>query len=100
MANGINWEKLHRFQKKPGWCGPAVIQMVLLAAGIKKTQKEIVKAVYTGPYEKMMPAYDKVMAYIKENKLEISGRAWEQYISDPGTTPPEKLITHIYFPVK
>ena len=60
MANGINWEKLHRFQKKPGWCGPAVIQMVLLAAGIKKTQKEIVKAVYKewwGTDQQLMMAY-------------------------------------------
>ncbi|OGU14206.1 MAG: hypothetical protein A2X61_14585 [Ignavibacteria bacterium GWB2_35_12] len=61
---------------------------------------KVVKAVYTGPYDKMMSAYDKVMAFIKENKLEINGRAWEQYISDPASTPNDKLITHIYFPVE
>ena len=40
------WKKVLRFQEKPGWCGPAVIQMALLSAGIKKTQKEIAKDVY------------------------------------------------------
>jgi len=37
----IDWKKFHRFQEKPGWCGPASIQMILLAAGIKKSQAEI-----------------------------------------------------------
>ena len=40
------WKKYHRFQKRPGWCGPAVIQMVLAKCGIKKTQEEIAKEVY------------------------------------------------------
>ncbi|TAL70555.1 MAG: hypothetical protein EPN82_02790 [Bacteroidetes bacterium] len=61
---------------------------------------KVVKAVYTGPYNNMIPAYDKIIAYIKDNKLEINGRSWEQYISDPNSTPEDKLITHIYFPVK
>jgi effector-binding domain-containing protein/uncharacterized protein YndB with AHSA1/START domain len=61
---------------------------------------KVVKAVYTGPYEKMMPAYEKIISFIKENKLEINGRSWEQYISDPNSTAQDKLITHIYFPVK
>ncbi|MGA3292035.1 MAG: C39 family peptidase [Candidatus Microgenomates bacterium] len=40
------WKKYHRFQEKPGFCGPAVIQMVLLACGINKTQVEIARDVY------------------------------------------------------
>jgi len=43
-----DWKKFHRFQEKSGWCGPAVIQMGLLSAGIKKTQREIAKDVYQG----------------------------------------------------
>lgn len=41
----IDWQKIHRFQEKPGWCGPAVIQMVLLAVGLEKSQEEIEKDV-------------------------------------------------------
>ena len=42
----IKWQKFHKFQEKPGWCGPAVIQMILAAAGIEKSQTEIAKNVY------------------------------------------------------
>lgn len=42
----MNWEDFHKFQEKSGWCGPACIQMVLLAAGIKKSQEEIAKDTY------------------------------------------------------
>lgn len=48
MAKAINWEKFHRFQEKDGWCGPATIQMILLAGGIEKTQAEIAKDVDKG----------------------------------------------------
>ena len=41
-----DFQKIFKYQEKAGWCGPAVIQMVLLAAGIKKTQKAIAKDVY------------------------------------------------------
>lgn len=55
-----DWKKYHRFQEKPGWCGPAVIQMVLLKCGIKKTQKEIARDVYKswwGTPQQMILAY-------------------------------------------
>ena len=54
------WKKYHSFQKKPGWCGPAVIQMVLARASIKKSQVEIAKAVYKkwwGTPQQMILAY-------------------------------------------
>lgn len=37
---------LHRYQEDDGWCGPAALQMLLLRAGINKTQKEIADDVY------------------------------------------------------
>lgn len=40
------WKKYYKSQEKPGWCGPAVIQMVLARVGIKKSQGEIAKDVY------------------------------------------------------
>lgn len=46
MTGKKSWRKIYHPQKKSGWCGPAVIQMALASAGIKKTQKEIAKAVY------------------------------------------------------
>ena len=54
------WRKFHKFQEKPGWCGPAVIQMALLACGIKKSQNEIADKVYKdwwGTTQQIMMAY-------------------------------------------
>lgn len=54
------WKKIHKFQEKPGWCGPAVIQMALEAGGINKTQSEISKDVYKpwwGTTQQIMLAY-------------------------------------------
>jgi hypothetical protein len=56
----IDWKKYHKFQKKPGWCGPAVIQTILASCGIRKTQSEIAKAVYKdwwGTDQQLMMAY-------------------------------------------
>jgi effector-binding domain-containing protein/uncharacterized protein YndB with AHSA1/START domain len=61
---------------------------------------KVVKAVYTGPYDKMMPVYAKIMDFIKENNLKINGWAWQQYIRDPGNTSQDNLITYIFFPVE
>lgn len=54
------WKKYHKFQKKPGWCGPAVIQMALSYAGVRKRQETIAKAVYKdwwGTSHQLMYAY-------------------------------------------
>jgi hypothetical protein len=60
INTSASWKKYHRFQEKPGWCGPAVIQMVLLKCGIKKTQGEISRDVYKnwwGTPQQMILAY-------------------------------------------
>jgi effector-binding domain-containing protein len=45
----------------------------------------------------MGPTYEKLAAWIAAHAM-IEGRvSWEQYISDPGETPQDELITHIYF---
>lgn len=54
-------------QEQSGWCGPAVIQMVLKAAGIDNQQKEIANKVYLrwwGTTQDAMIAY--LSQYFKE----------------------------------
>lgn len=71
----VNWKKISRYQKKPGWCGPAVIQMILLAAGIKKSQSEIAKDVYQkwwGTGQNIMLAY--LSKFFKLVNFKINGR--------------------------
>lgn len=42
----MDWVNIYREQKESGWCGPAVIQMALIAGGIKKPQSVIAKETY------------------------------------------------------
>lgn len=59
-----------------------------------------VKVVYFGAYEKTETAYNDIMAYIEENKFQIAGAPWEQYVTDPGMEKDTaKWQTDIYFPV-
>ncbi len=59
-----------------------------------------VKAIHVGPYRGIAMTMEKVMAFIAAHGLEVAGDPWEQYVSDPGNTPEEELITHLYMPVK
>ncbi|MFX0030203.1 MAG: GyrI-like domain-containing protein [Candidatus Hermodarchaeota archaeon] len=59
-----------------------------------------VGCIYTGPYDKIQPAYDVLTQWIEKNGYEASGIAYELYIDDPGVTPPEELKTQILFLLK
>ena len=55
---------------------------------------------YTGPYEKMEPAYEALNNMIKENGFETTGIAYEYYLNGPQDAAPEDLKTRIEFPLK
>lgn len=59
-----------------------------------------VRVIHRGPYERMAPTYEKAAAWMAANDLVEQGVSWEHYISDPRETPPEELVTHIYFLVE
>jgi effector-binding domain-containing protein len=59
----------------------------------------VVKVVHTGPYSGMKSAYDAIEAYMKAHSLKPGALSWEEYVSDPGDTPADKLITNVYFQV-
>jgi effector-binding domain-containing protein len=58
------------------------------------------KIIHTGPYADMEKTYEDIRAFTEQSKFEIVGNPWEVYVNDPGNTPEDKLITHIYFPIK
>ena len=60
----------------------------------------VVKAVHVGPYTGLSQTYDTIEAFLVVHKLERNGRSWDVYVSDPGNTPEEELITEVYYPVK
>jgi effector-binding domain-containing protein len=56
-----------------------------------------VRVVHHGSYDSMMPTYEKLAAYMAVHGLREGSASWEHYISDPGVTPQDDLITHVYF---
>ena len=59
-----------------------------------------IRATHVGPYEAMEPTYTKLMAFKTVAGFEDNGNSWEHYITDPTTTTPDKVQTHVYWPVK
>lgn len=60
----------------------------------------VVKLTHKGPYNSMVPSYERIHAYTKENKLKEKDVAWEEYVSDPGETAEAELLTNIYVGVE
>jgi len=58
-----------------------------------------VRVVHRGPYDRMAPSYQKLAAYMAAHDLPEGSVSWEHYISDPGETVEDDLVTHIYFQI-
>jgi effector-binding domain-containing protein/uncharacterized protein YndB with AHSA1/START domain len=70
-----------------------------LRAG-NRYEGRVLKAVHTGDYTGLPAARAKVRAYLATAGLEPTGPLWEEFVSDPGSTPPEQLVTHIFVPIR
>ncbi len=60
----------------------------------------VLRAVHTGPAATIESTYDQLAAWRTVAGFEDNGDVWEQYVSDPATTPAAQRITHIYWPVR
>lgn len=47
----------------------------------------VAQTVHVGPYDAMTPAYDGLIAWIRDHGGEPAGDAWEVYYSDPAVEP-------------
>jgi effector-binding domain-containing protein len=61
---------------------------------------KVVVGVHTGPYPTMAKTYEKLEAYLAVRKWKHKDRYYEEYLNSPADTPPEKLMTKVYFPVE
>jgi effector-binding domain-containing protein/uncharacterized protein YndB with AHSA1/START domain len=59
-----------------------------------------VVAIHVGPYDGIASTHAKVDAFIAAHGLEEAGPRWEQYVSDPTSTPADQLITRVCVPVR
>lgn len=56
-------------------------------------------AMHIGPYDAMVPTYDAIVAFLREQHAEAFGPAWEVYLSDASEEPdPAKWRTEIVQP--
>jgi effector-binding domain-containing protein len=82
---------------------PVVMQDVELSGNIQagtSPSGPVVRVIHRGPYDQMRPTYEKLSAYMTARGLREGSVSWEQYISDPGDTEEENLVTHIYFQIE
>lgn len=59
-----------------------------------------VVAEHVGPYAGLSSTYAKAHAYAAAYGLEQAGPEWEQFVSDPGQTAEDELITRIFIPIR
>lgn len=61
---------------------------------------KVAQTIYTGPYNKIEPAYNALTAFVEQQGYEATGVAYEFYLNDPGEVAPEELLTQIVFRLK
>ena len=61
---------------------------------------KVAQTMYTGPYNKIEPAYNALTAFVEQQGYEATGVAYEFYLNDPGEVAPEELLTQIVFRLK
>ncbi|MFE0879908.1 MerR family transcriptional regulator [Streptomyces smyrnaeus] len=57
------------------------------------------RATHLGPYAQMPLTAHALLAWCAEHGHDPAGPLREVYVSDPATTPPEQLVTHLLVPV-
>lgn len=60
----------------------------------------VATTMHQGPYEEVGAAYERLMAWIAERGLEVSGPPMEAYLNDPYEVPPEQILTEVMIPVR
>lgn len=58
---------------------------------------QAVRVIHRGTYDTMSQSYEKLAAWMGAHGYNAGQVSWEQYISDPGRTPVNERLTHIYY---
>jgi effector-binding domain-containing protein/uncharacterized protein YndB with AHSA1/START domain len=104
---------INRFYDESGWGFKAAIPVegVTDATRAAASQSGVIrightyagralKGIHIGDHSTLPDAYRALEDYMVAKGLDANGPSWEQYISDPVSTPDDKLQTDVYMPVK
>lgn len=58
------------------------------------------KFIHRGSYDAMDTTYDAITNFLDEKRIDAKDLFIELYLTDPVTTPEEKLVVEVYVPVK
>ena len=58
------------------------------------------KGIHVGDHSSLPDAYRALEDYMVNKGLDSNGLSWEEYVSDPASTPADKQQTDVYMPVK
>jgi effector-binding domain-containing protein len=61
---------------------------------------KMLKFVHRGSYDAMDTTYEAITNYLDTKQLEAQDTFVEEYVTDPVTTPEDKLVVNVYVPVK
>ena len=66
----------------------------------KSPEGPALKFIHRGSYDSMDSTYEAITNYLDEKKLDAKDLFVEQYVTDPRTTPEDKLVIEVYVPIK
>jgi effector-binding domain-containing protein len=66
----------------------------------KSPEGAALKFIHRGTYDSMESTYSAITNYLDERQLEAKDQFIEQYVTDPFTTPEDKLVIEVYVPIK
>jgi effector-binding domain-containing protein len=66
----------------------------------KSPSGKALKFVHRGSYDAMDNTYEAITNYLDEKRLEAQDVFIEEYVTDPVTTPDDKLVVNVYVPIK
>ena len=78
---------------------PSKLPRGVVSAGQSPVGKAI-KFVHRGSYESMEMLYEAINNYLDGKGVEKQGLFYEEYVTDPLTTPEDKLVVNVYVMVK
>src|SRR5262245_47172080 len=66
----------------------------------KSPDGKALKFIHRGSYDSMDTTYEAITNHLDEKKLDAKDLFVEQYVTDPRTTPEDKLVIEVYVPIK